>query len=282
MGEVTQEANAVNAGDQTADEVVVDPVVEPVENAGDQESTPDKTEVVATDSEESKKKSKTQVRIDKLTREKYEEREGREQLQVQLDEAQKQIDQNNNQQFQQRLQNEAPTLEQFDYDEGQFKTAYSQWYQGEIVKENQKRQQANQHQDQLKKQAEFNVSVNTKLNAGAEKYSDFKEVISNPAIPSLKTNPAVFEEVMASEKTADIAYYFGKNPSEAIEILKMNPNQARRAIFKLEDKLQQTIEPNLTKAPPPPNPVKAKGQAATDPSKMSIEEWMEWRNKGGA
>lgn len=63
----------------------------------------------------------------------------------------------------------------------------------------------------------------------------------------------------------------------------MNPIASLRAMGKLEAKLESEPVTTATKssAPAPITPVSKTSKVSTDPEKMSVDEWMKWRQKTG-
>lgn len=100
---------------------------------------------------------------------------------------------------------------------------------------------------------------------------------------------AVFSDAMAdaiqtSEMGAEVAYHLASNRDEALRIAQMTPEAARRAIYRLEGRLEASpaAQQPKTKAPPPIEPISGAGASSTvDPSKMSMAEYRAWRMGGG-
>lgn len=91
-------------------------------------------------------------------------------------------------------------------------------------------------------------------------------------------DPAKFERAKAEIREGMKDYGFADD--EIAQIMD------HRALLVIKDALEyrklksQKPEPKpITKAPPPPKKVGSGKSAAPDPNKMSIDEWMEWRNK---
>jgi len=124
-----------------------------------------------------------------------------------------------------------------------------------------------------------------KINEGYGKYEDFEEVAMDPAAP---ITPMIVEILAESDAPADVAYYLGKNRTEAIAISRMTPIAAAREIAKIETKIAASgpappTPKKTTKAPPPIKPV-GSGPAAVskDPAKMTQREYEAWRESQGA
>jgi len=106
-----------------------------------------------------------------------------------------------------------------------------------------------------------------------------KGAAAHPDFQSVAFVPKGLEDVfVASENGAEIAYHLGKNPAELQRITALSPVQAAYEIAKLDAKLSAP-KAAATKAPAPINPVGGNAPAEKDPDKMTIDEWMVWRNK---
>jgi len=129
-------------------------------------------------------------------------------------------------------------------------------------------------------------SLQTKLQEGYQKYSDFEEVAFDRTATHI--TPMVVDILAECEHPADVAYYLAKNRVEGVAISRMTPIQAARAIAKLEDKIINAPPPpppkKTTNAPPPISPLGAAGSAAgtKDPEKMTQREYEAWRVAQGA
>jgi hypothetical protein len=132
----------------------------------------------------------------------------------------------------------------------------------------------------------FKTSV---VEAGAAKYGDFEEVARDP---SLAITTQMLDVMRELEYPEDVAYYLGRNPSEAIKIARQTPARIAVSLVQLENRIQTELKTNppekpsspqpRTTAPPPVKPVSGGAeQVEKDPSKMSPAEYREWRESGG-
>lgn len=136
-------------------------------------------------------------------------------------------------------------------------------------------------QEAAKQQEADNNRVKTyaeKANKAREVYTDFDEVVDQ----DLPVSRAMIEVITESELGADIAYYLGKHPQDAIRIAALSPLAAAREIGKIEAKLtpaEKTIE-TPSKAPKPVSPVKGNATPTNTPSDNdSMADWLAKRNK---
>ena len=108
----------------------------------------------------------------------------------------------------------------------------------------------------------------------AERYSDFQQVVSNPA---LRINDEMAEFISDSDAGAELAYYLGKNPTKAAEIAGLSPIKAARELTRIESELAARPKATPSKAPEPISPVGVRGKASSSslPSDTDdIDTWM--------
>jgi hypothetical protein len=146
--------------------------------------------------------------------------------------------------------------------------------------------------EQISKAREREQLVNAKMNDGERRLADqgikdFKEVaFKNPDQGGPTVTTEMVNVCVESDLTAELAYYFGKNPVIADDISRMTPIGVARAIGKIEAGIEngsiKLVAPTTTEAPPPiPSRVGTKHTGANvDPDKLPIDEWMK-RNRDG-
>ena len=271
---------------------LVDPVEgvaspEPISEEAANEAPEDQEQEVSATSEENdaepegekpKKRSTAQDRINALTREKYEAQRQLEAAQRQAAEMQAYLQQ---QQSTQAPQDNMPTLEQYNYDEAAYTNAVRQWHAAQL---NGYQQQVAQQQKMARQQyeaAQQSQFIQQKAAEGRAKYPDFVQKVFDPNLPGLADiSPAAHAATMQSEASVDVLYYLANNPQEVFAFHGMNPVQAIRRVAQIEANLAKKP---MNAAPPPKPPSKVSGNsgAVKDPSKMSMAEFMAWRNKGG-
>lgn len=154
----------------------------------------------------------------------------------------------------------------------------------------QQRDQSAQNQEIVARQTELQESWDEKLEAARAVYPDLEEVLSDDVPISFVTRDLLLE----SDLGADVAYYLGKNPDEALALAQMPPLAAARQFGKIELKVAAVVEARKAKpAPtngqgsggqPKPKPVEPAGRgrsaaAAPDPENMSFSEFKRWRNQ---
>lgn len=170
-----------------------------------------------------------------------------------------------------------PTREEFYNEvdpEAAFMEAMADW------KAEEKLAQRDQQAQQAAVQTKIQTAAQKFFSAGHQKYEDFDAVATYN--PDLIVTPAMQEALIDSEHGADVAYYLGKNLTEARRIAGLPPVAQVREIGKIEAKLQTAETPpkRTTQAPEPIKPVETKGNtSAKDPSQMSDAEFSAYRKR---
>jgi hypothetical protein len=209
---------------------------------------------------EPRKPSRTQQRIDELTRQRYEEQRGREAAEARL--AQVERERVHTQQFSQ-LDTEEPKVDQYN-SLAEYGRALSDWSakraalmataawerRAQEQYAQQQEQFARQQQEQFQ-QAQVQAVVESRMEVGRKKYADFMDVVTNPDLPPIRQHGPLFGALMACENAHDIAYALAKNPAEYERFYAMrNPWQISRELTLLDQKF--TGSGATTGAPPPP------------------------------
>jgi hypothetical protein len=217
--------------------------------------------------EEHKVPKGVQKRIDRLTRERY-------RLQGELEAMRRQHPKQETQQPTSAAG--SPKPEQFQSYED-YLEAKAEWKAEQKVaevlnrqQESTKRQTAQAEHDKL--QQSWEKSVDEAIGV----YDDFEEVALAPDVP---ISDAMSKAILRSGKSADVAYYLGKNREEAAKIASMDPLSAAIAIGRIEATLARPAAKKTTSAPPPISTVGARASVSKDPDKMSVNEWLKWRNE---
>ena len=141
--------------------------------------------------------------------------------------------------------------------------------------------------DRLKKldtertEAQIQSDFEGSLNAAAEKYDDFWEVIADHTATHM--NGALLDTLRQMPDAGDLAYYLNTHPAEARQIAAKSPVQIAADLGRLSMNLntpaKKPTEPNLTKAPEPPSDISGTSAGEVDLSKVSIDEYMAVRRK---
>lgn len=113
--------------------------------------------------------------------------------------------------------------------------------------------------------------------AARAKWADYDAVTRNPNVP---ITPAMADILKDSEYGPELAYHFGKNPAEAARLAPLSPVQLAREMGRLEARLT-TAKPVPKQPPAPVSPVGGSASGgSSDPSKMSMAEYVAARNAG--
>jgi len=133
--------------------------------------------------------------------------------------------------------------------------------QAEVTREASTRQQQAQ-------MAELSRAFEPQIQAARTKYEDFDEVVAQPIFSSTTQ-----EMLLHSPQGAEIAYFLGTNPHEALKLNGLSPVVAAREMIKLESRF--ALQPKtVSGAPAPITPLSGTAPAIKDPEKMSTDEWM--------
>ena len=117
-----------------------------------------------------------------------------------------------------------------------------------------------------------------KMSEGYKEYNDFEEVALVQDVPITQMVAEILAECEAPHR---VAYYLGKNRTEAIRISRLSPIQAAREIAKIEVEIAKAISqppvvPKIPGAPPPIKPVGSSHTITKSPDKMTQKEYEAW------
>ncbi len=103
-----------------------------------------------------------------------------------------------------------------------------------------------------------------------QRVPDFDAVAHNP---NLKVTPVMADAIRESSRGAEIAYYLGKNPSEAAQIAGLPPVSQATAIARLENRLSAGTVP-VSRAPQPVGTLSGRSGSAGKPlEEMDFEDY---------
>lgn len=123
---------------------------------------------------------------------------------------------------------------------------------------------------QQEQSAELSRNFEPQLQAARVKYEDFDEVVAQPIY-----SQATQEMLLQSPQGAEIAYFLGTNPQEALKLSQLSPVAVAREIVKMETRF--TMQPKTVSAAPAPiTPITGSAPSTKEPSKMTTVEWMAW------
>jgi hypothetical protein len=221
------------------------------------ESAPVKQEVTPVEqveqTEEEIMSERAQKRFNKITAEKYAEKQRADELQRKLDERQAQPEE----------VSDAPTLEKFDYDDAAYQAALIKHQVAEAVKAERAAQQNQTVQAQA---AEAQRAYNERV--AALNKPDFYEVAN--AIPQLPSGVA--NALTESDNGPDLIYHLGTHLDLADKIANMSPTQAVMELGKISANLNAKPNIKLSAAPEPIAPISSGSSLNKDISEMTMEE----------
>ena len=138
------------------------------------------------------------------------------------------------------------------------------------------REQAEQQQQQAK-QAQTMATKTENFYTEAMKIPGF----DREAFDELPLTRHIAEALIDSDAPAKLMAHMAAHPEEVERIAGLSPARQAAEIGKLETKLASA--PKVSNAPAPIKPIGTRGSATnSDPSKMSMEEYAEFRKKNGA
>ena len=253
---------------QAAVETTPEQAAQQPETAPETQTDVDTTAQAKEDEDEHRVPKGVQKRIDRLTQEKY-------RLRAELDFLRSQQPQQAQPAQQAQQPSQAPKLEQYnsieEYLDALADHKASQKFD-HLAKEREAKESQTRQQQEV---AKLHESYTKQTEQARQAYGDFDDVVQDPDLP---ISQAMAEAIMRSTNGADVAYYLGKNPDQAARIASLDPFSAAVEIGRIAATVVRPQPRKTSNAPPPIQPVGTRATPATDPDKMSPDEWMKWRN----
>lgn len=222
----------------------------------------------ADDSSAAPKKNKVQERIDELTRARREAEREAEYWRQQA-EAKKQ-------QSVPTQEPVKPSLESVGYDEAAYDQALEKYVSDRAAYlAHQETLQAKQR-EQAAQRDKLERDFSAKSVDFAAKTPDYFHTVNNP---ELRITNEMADAIKESGNGPEVAYYLGKNPDLSAQIASLSPYRQFMEIGRIQAELaaRKPIEAEISKAPPPIRPASSKNTVAKDPSRMTDEEFRQWR-----
>lgn len=173
----------------------------------------------------------------------------------------------------------APKAESFEtYDE--YLREVTKWeIRQELAAQSKKQAEESKQAKAIEEQARKQARLQSVMDDGAQAYKDFAATLQ--VLDSTVANPdeirVALDEILDSEKAADLIYYLGKNPSVLAELSQLPPNKQARKVGELEVMLKSK---KLTAAPEPVQTLKGNGGRVTsDTPPTDPAKYREWRAK---
>lgn len=223
------------------------------------------------DADESAKRSKIQKRIDEITKARREAERERDFWRMQAQQKAQQAPSAN------PLQK--PTLDQFDYDQEAYLEALADYKVQDTLRkqfegyERSQQTQTNQQADSQFKMHEYEVE---------SEFPDYRQKVYAEDVPITDTMASA---IRSDENGARVAYFLATYKDIAYRVANMTPREQFLAIGEISEKIslakaQESVQPKVSGAPAPVPSVSSRGSVVNkDPSKMSTDEFMAWRNK---
>ena len=253
---------------QAAVETTPEQAAQQPETAPENQTDVDTTAQAKEDEDEHRVPKGVQKRIDRLTQEKY-------RLRAELDFFRSQQPQQAQPAQQAQQPSQAPKLEQYNSIE-EYLDALADHKASQKFDHLAKEREAKESQTrQQQEAAKLHESYTKQTEQARQAYGDFDDVVQDPDLP---ISQAMAEAIMRSTNGADVAYYLGKNPDQAARIASLDPFSAAVEIGRIAATVVRPQPRKTSNAPPPIQPVGARATPATDPDKMSTEDWLKWRN----
>lgn len=151
-----------------------------------------------------------------------------------------------------------------------------------LAKREIKSQVETQARQQLEQRQKFTQEIENTVSKGAEKYSDFEEVVEplfrrGNGVP---TNVPLVDALNESKFGPDILYMLGKNKAKAVEIASMTPVKAIKWVWETERKFEEArAKKNVNGGIKVMQKVSSKLNPTKDVSNMSNKEYKEYWHK---
>lgn len=214
--------------------------------------------------------SKVQKRINKITRDKYEEKQRADRLERELLELKAM-------QQQAQVATKPPALADFDYDQDAYNAAMIDYRVQQSLDARLKAQQRDVEQSVKQQQhQQAQVAFNQKLESFVKAKPDYFDVVKQlPTLPDDLVNA-----VITHDRAPEIAYYLGKHLDIADEIAQLSPVRAAMKLGEITAMLSNSKTVKPSSAPEPISTVTSGGKIRHDigDANIPISEWMKQFN----
>jgi hypothetical protein len=136
----------------------------------------------------------------------------------------------------------------------------------------------NRRAAELREAEAFNEACNTTYQKGKESIPDFDDAVKGyQLLGGLDTRRDYLEAVNSLPNGSQIFYHLGKNLDEGAHVLSLSPVKMALELTKISQKLSKA--PAVSNAPAPIKPLGGAANHDGDPEKMSMSDWVKWREK---
>jgi hypothetical protein len=173
-----------------------------------------------------------------------------------------------------------PRPEEFGNDTLAYDRALHEYAARKAVREERERLQAaaEMHRAIAESRARL-ANYNERLTEARDRIPDFDRTLLDARDLTIRAD--LQELIRESPKGPLIAYYLARNLDKLDDLNRMPPVQAAREIGRLETRIRGPQPNTVTKAPPPVSTLKGgTASPARDPSRMSMEDFVKWREAG--
>ena len=223
--------------------------------------------------DEPKKANKVQERINKLTREKHEQRQENADLKKRLEALESKPAEVKDELV-------APKEDSFD-NYSDYERANTDYIANKAANAAVKSvEAANSNRDAQAKESARQAGINSKkseffqkVDSKRELFLDFDEVAYGHDF----MDDDMSEQIMDADNSPELAYHLGSHLDIAEKIFKLPPVQRARELTKLELSLEPLASKKVSDAPNPITPLGSSEAVQSDPDKMTADQWREWR-----
>ena len=252
-----------------------------------EESAPSDKPEDPTASDEPKKAKGVQKRIDELVRRENDERRRAEAAEARLDRALAALEKGVSKDAKQTIDEKDPepqkpvkgdNPEAYDQALEEYIGARSSWTaRREVAASLAEAEKKRVDEDFALQVKHTQESYRARVEKAKEKYADYTEVAESPDV---QVSIAMASAIAHSEDGPEVAYFLGKNPTEAERISKLRPELQLLELGKISAKLSTPETPKpVSKAPQPGKPIKASSEVTKSPEEESMEEYASRRRK---
>jgi chromosome segregation ATPase len=236
----------------------------PVEVVQETQQTPAPVETDAQKEEQARdeKGRFVQKRINELTREKYEARRHAEALQARLDQLESEVRQS---------RQPAPDPQQ---DPQAFIAHLAREEARKLIESERSASAQQQEQSRFQSLAQQHQG---RAAVYAAEHPDYPEA-EDSVVSILGNDPMLAEVLMSSEHGPAVVHHLGTHLDEVVQLASMPPHLRIAHVARLEARLSAPKPKPVTNAPAPVPTVGGGAAASKDPERMSVEDWMAWRN----
>lgn len=131
-----------------------------------------------------------------------------------------------------------------------------------------------QKAQEIVRQRQFDEKCNAVYSSGATDFPDFDDKLANFRLLG-GLPPTVLEAVTELPDAHKVLHALGSNMDEAARIFNLPPVPMAVALAKLSGAAPKAKP--VSSAPPPIRPIDGTPTGSPDPDKMSVDEWVKWR-----